>query len=485
MMLNVLKSALKNKIFWYLASRYGVMGLQFLTTIFIAVKLGAYYFGIWSFIILLTTIGSQFNWGIGSAVTVLCVQHKEDEQKCLNYIFNSLCLVLFTAVLPVAVTAYDRFFGIPLFEKYHLNNLIYAVCLLVILQYFANLFINIFRFRNKLIEVMIQQTLWPALMFCLIFSAAEKTLLFLLVSGYVSASLLALAIFVYRSGKECFKGHFSAITCRELFGKGFFLFLYNAGFLLIILSTKTMISSCYPVEEFGYFSFAFALANGVNLLLESLLFLAMPKMIDLLKGDDKPAIQEAILMMRKNYLTPLYLLFYMVVAGSIVFFYLLPQYSRSYLPFLLIMFTLVSYSTCFGYNMYLIAQNREKLLALLVGGGLLLNILAVYFIIAVLKLSFEFAILGTLITYIIYSFAVNLCAQHLLGDRKPASFFRVNLPVLQTLLWCATLILVLLRQHPLWLLLPLAAYICCNLSSLKEVGKNVLKLIKNDKVLHV
>ena len=484
-MMTLLKSAVKNKIFWYIASRYGVMGLQFLTTIFIAVKLGAYYFGIWSFIILLTTIGGQFNWGIGTAVTVLCVQHKEDEQKCLDYIFNSLCLVLFTAVLPAVITAYDRFFGIPLFEKYHLNNLIYAICLLVILQYFANLFINIFRFRNKLIEVMIQQTLWPILMFCLIFCATGKTLLFLLVSGYVFASLLALAIFVYRSRKECFKGHFSARTSRELFRKGFFLFLFNACFFLIVLSTKTMISSYYPVEEFGYFSFAFALANGVNLLLESFLFLVTPKVIDLLKGNDFTTITSTLVTLRKNYMIPLYLLFYAVLPCRAVFFHFLPKYQASFLPFLLILFTLISYSICFGYSTLMIAQNKEKLLALLVGGALLLNIVSVYVLIKIYSVTFEYAVLGTAITYLIYSSVVNAIALRLLKNFSWKVLLKESFPACQSLLWIITFFMVLAHLHPVFLLIPLLLYIVLNLKELRIFLGNVRKLIKNESLINI
>lgn len=485
MALDIVKGALKNKIFWYIASRYGVFALQFLTTIFIAVKLDAYYFGIWSFIVLLTAIGGQFNWGIGTAVTVLCVQNKEDEQKCLDYIFNSLCLVLLTTLLPVGIAVYDRLIGIPLFDKYHLGNLVYAVAFLVILQYFATLFINIFRFRNKLIEVMIQQTLWPVVMFTLIFFATADALLLLLVCGYIFASMVALGVFFFRSRKELFQGSYSKEISCELMKKGFFLFLYNAGFMLITLSTKTMISNYYKVEEFGYFAFAYSLSNGVILLMESLLFLAMPKVIDLLKGKDRQACAEAITMLRKNYLVPLYLLFYIVLAGSSVFFYLLPQYSRSYLPFLLIMFTLVSYSTCFGFNGYLMAQNREKQLALLVLGGLVLNVIGVYLFIRVFCLPFEYAVLGTLIAYMIYSFAVNLCALKLLGDWSWRTILKENLPVVQTVLWLGTLAIVLLRLHPLWLLAPLVCYIVANRKVLKEVAVNAVKLIRNEKMLHV
>ena len=73
MLLNLLKKILQNKILWYMASRYMVLAIQFLASIFLAVKLGAYYFGIWSFVVLLASIGSNCNWGIGNAATIMLV----------------------------------------------------------------------------------------------------------------------------------------------------------------------------------------------------------------------------------------------------------------------------------------------------------------------------------------------------------------------------------------------------------------------------
>ena len=63
MLLSLIKSALKNKIFWYLASRYFVLGIQFIASILLAVKLGAYHFGVWSFLLLIVSIGVICNWG--------------------------------------------------------------------------------------------------------------------------------------------------------------------------------------------------------------------------------------------------------------------------------------------------------------------------------------------------------------------------------------------------------------------------------------
>ena len=132
---SLISAILKNRIFWYLFSRYFSLTLQFFASIFLAVKLDVYYFGIWSFMLLLINIGSCFNWGIGNATTILLVQHKDDQILCRKYIFNAILLVCISFVLPLAVLIYDSISGIDIFSKYHLENLIYVVTAVIILQY--------------------------------------------------------------------------------------------------------------------------------------------------------------------------------------------------------------------------------------------------------------------------------------------------------------------------------------------------------------
>ena len=484
MFLRLIKSALKNKVFWYLASRYFVLGLQFIASIFLAVKLGAYYFGIWSFILLLVNIGSSCNWGIGTAATVLLVQHKEDETLCNQYTFNAFLLVLLTFIPPLLILAYDRIIGIPVFAKYHLGTLIYAVTAIVLLQYVSAFLVNIFRVKNKILEIIIQQTLWPVCMFCLVVLASGKHLLYLLTYSYAAVMLLLVVMFL--GYKQVFwKEKRSSPMLKEIASKGFFLFLYNVCFTFIVLSTKLQISYFYSVDEFGYFAFAFALAQGVMLLLDSLIFLLFPKMIDMLKGDDTQKIIAGIDVLRKNYIFPLHLLFYTVLAISPLFFHYLPQYSKSFLPFILILFTLLMYSHCFGYNSYLLAQNKEKEFAGIVFGALILNNILVYCL-AASGVKSEYVILGTLITYAIYSVAVNCYALYCLKERNLTIYINKNIPRKKFFIYCATILLTILFAHKrILLILPLLLFVILNIRNIQKIAKNTTELIKNNNLISI
>ena len=474
-----------SKIVWYIGSRYLTLLLQFLSYIYIAAKLGVYYWGIWSFIILLINIGSSCHWGIGSATMILLVQKKEDQLLCNKYIFNAFLLLCLTFIPPLLILCYDRIIGITVFTKYHLNNLIYAVAAVIILQYISMFFVNIFRAKNKIIEIIIQQSLWPLVMFCLIFLASGKKLLYLLSALYVVVSLFVVLMFVCRRIVS-FSSAMDINMMKEIILKSFYLFIYNVCFSFIVLSTKLQVSCFYSVTEFGYFSFAFSLAQGVVLLLDSLIFLLLPKMIDMLKGNDIDQIKSAIKILRDNYLLPLHLIFYVILIVSFPFFYFMPQYSRSLLPFILILFTLIMYSNCFGYNSYLLAQNREKSFALIVFIALLANILLVHSLIRWFEVRFEYVVLGTLFVNFLYSITVNSYALYCMREYDLKVYWREIFVSKSVIIYFMALILVITIGCRWWIFAGIfIVFILIHIPQLICLIKNFVKLIHNDKLINV
>lgn len=413
-MIGTFQALLRNKIFWYLASRYGTFAIQFLTSIWLAVKLGPYYFGLWSFILLLVNIGSQCNWGIANAVNILLVQHKDDRARCAAYEFNSLVMTGTICVVPFLVALYDTFWPIPLFAKYQLGHLSYAVAFIVACFYLNLLFINVLRVKNRILEIAISQSLFPVLTFAVIFFATDRQLLNLLVGAYVVAMLVSIFLFVRTKCVSLFSS-ISASVMREIAVKGFYLFLYNACFYLIMLSTKMLISAYYPVETFGYFAFAFNVANATTLLIDSLMFLLFPKMIDILKGADAAAIRGKLVVARICYITTMSVLF----AGMVVAFCLLarflPQYAPSFPIFLGIACSMLVYMFCFGYNIYMLAQNHERRMAGYSAVGMVCNILCVWALAAVFKVSAAMCMAGTVVAYLVYVWLVNGFARRRTG----------------------------------------------------------------------
>lgn len=474
---NLFFSILKNKFFWYICSRYLSLGLLFVASIFTANKLGVYYFGIWSFILLLFNIGSTCNWGIGNAITILLVQNKENQDKSRNYLFNALVLNFLISLPPVLVAVYDRIFGISLFAKYDLGNAVYAVAVLIILSYFASFMMNVVRVKNRIWEITIAQTMWPVFMLLLLFFASGKTLLWSLLAAYLLS--LAAGIVIYLcTGTISSAGKISLPVMKEVFYKGFCLFLYNAGFSFIVLSTKTVISKYYPVEEFSYFAFGFTLAHGVLLLIDSLIFLIFPKMIDILKGNNMNKAFNAISQMRETYLYAMHALLYVILAAAWMFFVFVPKYSNSFEPFILIVFTLIMYSNCFAYNTFLLAQNKEMKLVFMTSGALVLNITLALFL-AYLNVRFDHIICATLMTYGTYSLMLNLYAQKLMQQRKR---WQESISLRLLPLYLGSLLLVFLYPQRTVLWIPLVIFVGLNFKKLQTVTGSALKLLNNKKM---
>ena len=405
-MVSLLKSALKNKIFWYLASRYGTFAIQFLTSIWLAVKLGPYYFGLWSFILLLVNVGTQCNWGIANAVNILLVQHKEDRSRCAAYEFNSLVMTGAICIIPFLVAIYDTFWPISLFAKYQLGRLSYAVAFIVACFYLNLLFINVLRVKNRILEIAINQSLFPVLTFAVIFFATDRQLLNLLVGAYVVAMLVSIFLFA-RTHCVALCGSVSASVMREIAVKGFYLFLYNACFYLIMLSTKMLISAYYPVENFGHFAFAFGFANAATLFIDSLMFLLFPKMIDVLRKGESSEVAERLGVMRICYIGTMVLLFVGTICAFSVMIRFMPQYEPS-LPILVSLAgTMLIYTFCFGYSAFMLARNQERKMAVYSMVGLVANVVAVWFLAAVCRVSVVQSLLGTALAYFLYAVLVN------------------------------------------------------------------------------
>ena len=405
-MVSLLKSALKNKIFWYLASRYGTFVIQFLTSIWLAVKLGPYYFGLWSFILLLVNVGTQCNWGVANAVNILLVQHKEDRPKCEAYEFNSLLMTGAICLIPFFVAIYDTFWPIPLFAKYQLGHMGYAVAFIIACFYLNLLFINVLRVKNRILEIAINQSLFPVLTFAAIFFTTDRQLLNLLVGTYVAAMLVSIFLFA-RTRCVALRGYISAPVMREIAVKGLYLFLYNACFYLIMLSTKMLISAYYPVETFGHFAFAFNVANATTLFIDSLMFLLFPKMIDVLRKGEASEIAEKLGVMRICYIGTMVILFVGMTCAFSVLIRFMPKYVPSLPIFIALAGTLLVYTFCFGYSAFMLARNQERRMAVYSMVGLATNIVAVWFMAAFCRVTVVCCLSGTAMAYFLYMVLVN------------------------------------------------------------------------------
>src|SRR5690606_33849761 len=104
----------------------------------------------------------------------------------------------------------------------------------------------------------------PLLMLVAVLFFQGESLLKNLILCYVIGNICSAIYFIL--GKSLLNLQFPLKNdFNDIFKRGFFLFLYNVSFYLIILSLRSFISAFYTVEEFGLFAFAFTLGNSILL----------------------------------------------------------------------------------------------------------------------------------------------------------------------------------------------------------------------------
>lgn len=483
MFFHLVKNIFSNKIFGYLSTRYITYFISFISSMYIAVKLGPYYFGIWAFINLLIAVFSNIHFGIANAANILLVQNKNNQQKCDLYVSNAFMLIFPLSLIPLAVFFYDKVFPISYFEKYHLGSFFIPLVFIILLIHLNTLFSNIFRVKNKIFEVAFNQTILPVLIFLLMFFINSKNLVILMFAAYLVANILS--IYVYSRTKFLsLKSPFDVNASKEIIFKGFYLFIYNACFYFIILSTKTLISYSYSVQDFGYFSFAFTIANASFLLIDSFMFLIFPKTIQMFKGENFDDIKMKIKSFREKYIVTIQAVIYSAMSVCFIFVQFFEQYKNSYFSLVLIMMTLMLYSNSSGYVNYLLANNYEKTIALFSSIALLINISFVLILIKLFKFSFEYCILGTMVTYFFYTGAIIIFSLNTLRTKGFFNMLKEIFPVNIFIPFGLALFLGLINSvHIVWV--PLVFYIIINKYRIINVVKTMKKLILNPNLINV
>ena len=476
-MMKYVRLLVQNKVVIYLASRYLTYFIQFVTSLIIAVELGPYYMGIWGFILLLIQYFQQLHFGIANSFNVLYVHHRDNESECNNYIFNSLILLCYLALLVVCFYLFYLFRGINGFEKYHANQYVLWVCIIAVLQYFVQFFINLFRVKNQLNRVAFCQSIVVFLNFVCIFIFEGEQLIASLVAGYVIGNVVCV-ILAFTSGSI---PKLAGITInisyqKEILKKGLFLFLYNSCFYFIIISIRTFISSNYAVEEFGLFTFSFSLAHAILLLLEALAFVIFPKVIGKLSSNDINEVKNVIYSLRTIYLTTAHLLIYfaMIIFPLIIGF--MPKYEMARTSLNLIALSILMSSCSFGYLELMISRNKEREMALLSFLALILNFVIACVLVFILHVNYSFVIIATMITYCLFSITVLLQSQAIVGSKSIVNLLMEWFPIRLAIPYICALVLSVGNEERL-VYLPLVIAILTNWPVLGQIKEMTLKLL--------
>lgn len=479
-----LRTIVRNKAVLYMLTRYATYTLSFFTSMIIATKLGPTKFGIWGYLMLILTYLNLLNWGIPNAVQVLMIQSRGNSQHSSDYEKTGLLLSGLISVLPVIVIAYFFCGG---FKPLHDSNSCLALILICIcgsINYFNLLYGKIYRSKNKILAVAFQQSSLIVCTFLVILIFNGENLLILLALAYLVSYVISLMLYIFGDGAD-FSGSYSKRKAGEIIRKGWFLFLYNSGFYFIIVTTKTIISNNYSLEEFGYFTFSYMLANAVYHLLEAFSFLIMAKLLDRFNSDNLDVVTRTIRLVRENYVALFHGVMYVAMCFFPILLYYMPKYSNTLDLIYLCCLTVLLYTNSFGYSTLLMARNCEKKLAKIALFALIINIVLAFFLIKVCDVSYDRVIMCTMFTYIYYAFMCVYYGRRTLGLPNSLKFLFVDSFPFRLLVPYLCAVMVAFFHFNEGFLLPLLCFLLLNHKTIIVIYKNLKVILFNPKSIDI
>lgn len=479
-----LRKVLSNKIVLYMTSRYVTYAVSFFVNIYIAACLGPSSYGVWAFLLLTFHYFNVIELGIPHAVQVLLVQHKDDKVYSANVEKTGTVLIALLSLVTVVVAVIYSLGGIPKAHELQVGYLFYAICFCGLLNYFTNLYDRIYRCRNRLFELGFKQTSVVFFMAIAMLLFKGKDLLYGLVFSYVLWCIASFTVFTTRGGLDT-SGKYQKTVSKEILRKGFFLFLFYSGFSLIIITTRTFISTNYTVEDFGLFSFAYLLGNAVYQCVQAFSVVTITKLISRYHSPDRSVVLSTIKIVRENYVSMFHLIIYLAMIVFPIILHFMPKYSSALVSMNLCALMMVLYTNAYGYSTYLVAVNREKKLAFVAVSSFILNFVFCFILIRVFHVHYEFVVFSTMIAYLFYAYMCAYMGREELGMSK--KFFTVLLdcfPIRLLIPFAAAIAVALLNIRNLCFV-PIVVFAALNVKTIASMYGMIRKMIANPKIVDI
>lgn len=371
----------------------------------LAKLLTPFEFGVWGFTQMIIMYFSNLDFGIPSSFNALASIHK-NRSRFVSFNFNAaFSLTILVSLLVIILFLLKYQLHISIGNGYNFDKYIYSVVSIIILGYFNKLFMNLFRVYNKLKEITFYQAIVP-IVICITYIYFKENLIQNILIGMIIANGFSLIFFLVNT-PVALKINFSGRLLAQLQKSGIYFFIYNTSFYFLMLTSRTIISQFYSVEEFGFFNFALSLSNIIELSVSALSFLIFPKMINRLSSSINENAFQTINFMQTNYTMVVSVLTYFSIAFFPLFIHFFPKYEFSTKAFNLILFSNLIYANCFGSPVLLMARKKERKLAFAAFSMLLLNITLTIVLIKLFEFEFSNVVLGLAITYFTYVLLVN------------------------------------------------------------------------------
>ena len=479
-------SIISNKILIYLSSRYITYALQFVVSLVIADKLGPYYLGVYGMVQLILSYFDQVNFGIPHSLNVFLVHNKKNHKLQNNLIYNYLVMFTYISFFIVILSAILFITDKIRIGQYAIEGYTLPICLTAILTYYNTTLTTVIRFRNKVGVLSIIGTLPVLANLCVMFLWSGAQLVNALVYSNLVSSIIILCIFYYTNAFPIFNtAKFSTTLQKSIIHKGIYLFLYNSCFYFILISIRTIISSNYSIEEFGFFTFSFTIANAVMLLLNSLNTIIFPKTIDILSNGTNDERIAALAKLRIGYVTSSHLLIYVALIAFPILLLIFPDYKPALQAMNMIALAVLMNANSYGYTTFLIAQNKEKLSSVISLIALLTSIVLGLILVKVFNVQYSYVILSVLVAYMMFSYLATYYASKLLissynSKKAIKDFFPIRL-----LIPYVTALLISILNFEIFIWIPLVVFLLLNYKDLYFLISLAKKLIVNPNLIDV
>ena len=481
----MIHTLIKNKIIVYLASRYGTYAVQFIISMSIATKLGPYYLGIYGFINLVLSYFGQVNFGVPHSLNVLIVHHKSEKAICDNSIGNSLWLYTILSIVVILIFATMLIFNINFSSDYPIRRYMPMMTIIAVMTYMNAIFTCVLRVRNKVHQLSIVQSILVVLNLIAVVLFSGEYLIMALVACNVISGFITLFI-TLKANVVPNRGDVSLSTTvqKEIMSKGIYLFFYNSCFYFIMISIRTFVSNNYEVVEFGAFTFSFTVAGAVMLLLDSLMTIIFPKIIDMLSSHNYKEIEKSLEVLRASYISSSHLMIYIALIAFPIFLLLMPKYSNAITSMNLIALAILMNTNSCGYSALLIAQNKEKISAYISGTSLLINIILGFVLVNICHVSFSYVIIATLITYLYFTYMCVNKGKRIFGNASHKETLMNFFPKRLLVPYVTAFIISCMQvEYLIWV--PLVLYLILNWRDVLAMKDMAYKLINNPNIADV
>ena len=467
-----------------MSSRYITYIVQFFVNLYIAGSLGPAYYGIWSFLILVYHFFNIFDLGIPQAVQVLIVHNKNEKQESANIEKTGTLMMILLALFPFVVAIYYSLGGIPKAHELKVGWLFYAICFCGAINYMTNLYDKIYRCRNRLLEIGFKQTSVVFFMVIAIFIFRGKNLLYGLVLSYLVWCVSSFIVFLTRGGLD-FSGLFSKTLTKDIFKKGFYLFLFYSGFSLIMITTRTYISINYSIDDFGLFSFSYSLGHAVFQSVQAFSTVIITKLLDRYHSPDRRIILNTIKVVRDNYVSMFQIIIYLAMLIFPIILNYMPKYFTALISMNLCALMMVLYTNSFGYSTYLVASNKEKVLAFIAVLSIFINLFFCTCLIKVFHVPFDYVVFSTMLTYFVYAYLCTFWGRK--GLNLSINFFSVLFdcfPLRLFIPFVAAIVVALMNIRQLTFI-PIVVFVFMNIKTIKSMYIMIKKMIVNPNIVDI